>query len=755
MKAITIDVRKSLTIGILLLGIPVLSLAQFIPQGHDGACPSRGLTGTMEPPSICIGQNLAKMVPSGHRQRDMIKHVPPSPPLTDNWILIDSWTDDIVLHSNTAYSVYFDPAAQSLSAVIPTNELNSLCWQAINRAPHWLRNDLFEQLTHITYEYFRDRMAQLIVDTPDPYVDEIAFCVAHVSRQLVGGGITPEDLLLENARSIYEADTYLDYVWLCDYGNSSDDDYWTTVRYRVKTAQGDTIEVELEREYYYWFIVHPRLSDEFPVYVDPNSGQYQPPPTGKFWRDYLFNHADEGYPLLRDAMAGCQVLWSNLHNNGTPANGAVGSVTQWINDVMDWGAGSERPIQPNRIYHLHCGNCGEYSDITAAAGRVCLIPTVCTIAFTNDHTWNEFWDGHWFQWEPVNNMVSDTLAYEAWGHEFPTVINYNGDGSVETVTERYCSGSADLNITIIDAFGTPVDGVKISMESQYLYGGMDYCTWAFTNSDGFTTLKIGENRDIYLRLDSPVGHYPSGSGQVVLAVDSALAGITYEWTYQLGGVEIQPVLPATEPPNPSNRYHLEVSLEMPTEIIRDIIWSNSEFSQPSEFGTVDFVMLDGVNFQDFQAGEASYGFQIGRHTGSGQISFTLPTDSAWYAVISNVDRVANSSYVTVAVNLYEDSEQGIGSRMVAMKPEVFWLGQNYPNPFNPMTTISYNLPMAGLTRLALYNLLGQEVAVLLDSYQGAGLHRVVVDGSRLASGIYLYKIETGNCQATKTMTLIK
>jgi hypothetical protein len=709
----------------------------------------------MERTSICIGQNLAKMVPPGQAiSRVPARPIPP--PLTDNWVLIDSWTDNAVLHPGTAYSVHFDPATQHLNAVIPTDDLDDTCWQAINRAPRWLRNDLYDQLTHITYLYFRDRMAQLILNTPDPYVDEIAFSVAHLSRQLVGSGIVPEDLLLENVHSIYEADAYLDYVWLCDYGNSNDDDYWTTARYRVKTADGDTIEVEMDRYYYYWFILHPRISDEYPLYIDPNSGQYQPPPTGKFWRDYLFNHADTGYPVLREAMANCQVLWSNMFNNGTPANGAVGLVTQWINDVMNWGAGTERPIQPIRIYHLHCGNCGEYSDITAAAGRTCLIPTAGTIAFTNDHTWNEFWDGHWYNWEPVNNYVNDSLAYEGWGHEFPAVINYLGDGAVQTVTERYCSGTADLNITITDAFGTLVDGVKITLVSQYIGGGLDTCTWAFTNSDGFATVKIGENRDIYLRLSSAVGNYPATPGQVVLVVDNAQAGATYEWSYQLGAVEIQPVLPGTEPPNPADRYHLEISLEMPYEIVRDIIWMNSEFSQPYPNGTVDFVMLDDTNFQQFQAGQASYGFEIGRHTGSAHISFTLPTDSAWYAVISNVDRVANSPYLNVSVNLYIDSEQGIGGdRQVAMKPEVFWVGQNYPNPFNPMTTIGFNLPAAGPSRLAIYNLLGQEVAVLLDGHLSAGFHRVTFDGSRLASGTYFYRVEAGTSQEVKTMRLVK
>jgi len=714
-----------------------------------------GITGLSDQVQMqCVGEDLAKtgaaeqITPKGPE-----KSAPTFP--TDNWILLDSWSNQMVIQAGDYYAVYFDPGTQSLNEAGPENVLNDTCLQAIARAPRWLRDDLRDQLTKITYEYFRDRLAQLILDTEDPYVDEVAFCVAHVSRQMVGGGLVSGSLIVENAVSIYDADTYLDYVWLCDYGNSGDDDYWTTVRYRVKTALGDTIEVELDREEYYWYIVHPRLSDEIPLYIDPSSGQNQPPPSGVFWRDYLFNHADPGYPLLREAMADCQVLYSNLWNNGTPANGAVGLVTQWINDVMDWGAGAERPIQPVRIYTLHRGNCGEYSDITAAAARICLIPSKCSMAFTNDHTWNEFWGERWLSWEPVNNYVGDSLAYYGWGHRFPAVFNYRGDCWTETVTERYTMGQADLNITVTDAWGTPVDGVEITLQSDAIWGGLYHCTSAITNCDGFATIKIGAERDIYLRLDNPIGSYPSTPGAVVMVVDNSVAGETYEWTHELSLVEIQPVLGAPDPPNPTDHYLMEIAFQIPSEIGRATIWTNSEFAKLMEPGLVDFAVMDAPNFEDFQAGEASYGFEIAQYHESGHISFTLPTDDAWYAVVSNTDRVVDAQCVTVSVNLYVDSEFGVEPGSVAQKPDIFRLSQNYPNPFNPSTTISFNLPQAGHASLSIYNLLGQEVVRLLDENRLAGLQTIRFDGSNLASGTYFYRIESGDFQAVKTMRLVK
>ena len=74
-------------------------------------------------------------------------------------------------------------------------------------------------------------------------------------------------------------------------------------------------------------------------------------------------------------------------------------------------------------------------------------------------------------------------------------------------------------------------------------------------------------------------------------------------------------------------------------------------------------------------------------------------------------------------------------------PSAFALEQNYPNPFNPSTVIPYALPEGGLVRVKAYNVLGQEVATLVDGYRGAGNHVTVFDARTLASGVYFYKLE--------------
>ncbi len=89
------------------------------------------------------------------------------------------------------------------------------------------------------------------------------------------------------------------------------------------------------------------------------------------------------------------------------------------------------------------------------------------------------------------------------------------------------------------------------------------------------------------------------------------------------------------------------------------------------------------------------------------------------------------------------------------KPTDFALYQNYPNPFNPQTTIKYAVKTASQVRLAVYNVLGQEVTVLVDETKQIGIHSVVFDASKLSSGIYYYQLNTGQGSFTKKMMVIK
>ncbi|MFA7228407.1 MAG: T9SS type A sorting domain-containing protein [Melioribacteraceae bacterium] len=88
-------------------------------------------------------------------------------------------------------------------------------------------------------------------------------------------------------------------------------------------------------------------------------------------------------------------------------------------------------------------------------------------------------------------------------------------------------------------------------------------------------------------------------------------------------------------------------------------------------------------------------------------------------------------------------------------PSTYTLDQNYPNPFNPSTTIRFTTPEAGFVSMKVYNLIGQEVASLINREMSAGIHTVNFDASKLTSGIYFYSINSGKFSATKKMILMK
>ncbi|MCB9357372.1 MAG: T9SS type A sorting domain-containing protein [Calditrichaeota bacterium] len=83
------------------------------------------------------------------------------------------------------------------------------------------------------------------------------------------------------------------------------------------------------------------------------------------------------------------------------------------------------------------------------------------------------------------------------------------------------------------------------------------------------------------------------------------------------------------------------------------------------------------------------------------------------------------------------------------------LNQNFPNPFNPETNISFTLPVATDVSLRVFNLLGQEVATLVNGVQNAGTHVVSFDGGNLTSGVYIYRLEADGFSATRKMVLMK
>ena len=115
----------------------------------------------------------------------------------------------------------------------------------------------------------------------------------------------------------------------------------------------------------------------------------------------------------------------------------------------------------------------------------------------------------------------------------------------------------------------------------------------------------------------------------------------------------------------------------------------------------------------------------------------------------------NGQYIAFARSLAPPLLPKPGIAQQALVPADFELSQNYPNPFNPTTTIRYAVPTDANVSLAVYDMLGQKVAQLVEGPASAGYHDVQFDASQLASGIYVYKLQAGSFVQTKKMLLVK
>ncbi len=144
----------------------------------------------------------------------------------------------------------------------------------------------------------------------------------------------------------------------------------------------------------------------------------------------------------------------------------------------------------------------------------------------------------------------------------------------------------------------------------------------------------------------------------------------------------------------------------------------------------------------------SIGFKTGKGTTSEPQNYSFVDNTGEMNSVSLVYRLKQVDFNGTA---NYSSELFVKS----IAPIHFSLGQNYPNPFNPVTTINYSIAKSGQVTLKVYDVLGREVATLVNGFQPANNYRINFDASKLASGIYLYKLKAGEFIQTKKMILIK
>ncbi len=675
---------------------------------------SRGAT-VAEPaamPVVADDHDRTRVIP---RLEDLLDEAaPPLSPSRDRtedpaWDLVDSVSRQQLLLEGEHLAVKFDHAGENLVTIAPARSLTDSARQAVDRAPDWVKRELEDQFNRLDAS-LQDTLAGLILDAEDPYVDEIAWSVAHLSTtDLTHPDFRPQ-LIVDNAKLLYRVDRDVDYAEIVDYGDSSTGgDYWSTIRYKVK--EGEEInEYEVPRDIYYWYVVHPRGSDELPTYIDVTAdsnicwilcdrdGVPADPPAGRFWREYFYgcDTDDDGTidspcptyydeqcdndhdgtkdgpcPVMRDMLRQVHVLWEMKKDVEGPTNGAIGQVSDWVHRMLGrWGDKDWcRPIQPMVIYYCQDGNCGEFQDMQTAAGRTALIPTIgVDAAPACDHVWNEFWERRWIEWQAEDGQIDHPEGHDGWKGGGAGVHAWRGDGMTWSDSTKHYTDWCTLEVTITDADGYPVDGALVQVGSEK---ATDLCdnhdnpvevVRGLTGADGKVSFILADSnepncRRFYVHVHTDTEDYPASGWTEV--IHEPEGGMTYAWDHQFTSFTIPhlAVSPAADPSDPDRDWLLEVSWSVPQSHGHGTGYhAGMHYRQVFEPGDADFFLADQANYDLFTSGDAFEAFEIAEDSGSGDVSFTVPrSDDDWYAVWSNGAVMNFSQVVDATVRLYHNN----------------------------------------------------------------------------------------------------
>lgn len=181
-----------------------------------------------------------------------------------------------------------------------------------------------------------------------------------------------------------------------------------------------------------------------------------------------------------------------------------------------------------------------------------------------------------------------------------------------------------------------------------------------------------------------------------------------------------------------------------TSFLADVSGSNVmlQWTTATELNNLGFEVQRKTDQAEFEA--------IGFVSGSG-----TTTESRNYFFTDS--KLANDQYIYRLKQMDYDGAFSYSEEIIVEvdAPAEYSLEQNYPNPFNPSTNINFSLAEAGVVKIAVYDMLGQKVSVILDEFREAGYHTMTFNASDLPSGTYFYTLETPQFRQTKKMILTK
>jgi uncharacterized Ntn-hydrolase superfamily protein len=289
-----------------------------------------------------------------------------------------------------------------------------------------------------------------------------------------------------------------------------------------------------------------------------------------------------------------------------------------------------------------------------------------------------------------------------------------------------------MHTVYLAASGEPLaDRLMKTLEAAKIIGADTRCASRGTSSQsGFVkVVRIGDGNNPYLQLvvpDTPVGTDP---------ID-VLRGQFDTWKASLFNV-VDPFLS-------------EVSVDQDTvpadgssQAVITIIPKNNS----------DTLLASGLEIILSNTGTGMLGNVVDLGDGTYQATITAPTTAGTDTIAATVISGGDTVNLSARPVIYYTASTSIGE--APLSPDQFLLYQNYPEPFNQSTVISFIVPELSLVKLVVYDVLGKEVATLVDGELTPGTHKVEWTAENASSGTYFFKIKAGDFSQVRRMTLMK
>jgi hypothetical protein len=689
--------------------------------------------------------------------------VTPSPlARPDGYVLADSIEAHLFLPAGERYVVHFDPDRRALKDTLLPYELTPTAVAAVEASPTWVRLDMENNLRQLSVSK-QNQLGDVLLGLDDPRtIDEVAFQIAHLPKGVFTYGTFEPGLMEINAELMYAIDSELQFVEIVDY-DLGGGDFYSTTRYRT-VVEGDTTEIEIPPEMYYWWVMMPKVSDEMPLM---DASVYN-----MFWREYLYYANDTGYPLLQEVMQPVEVLWDGIRQDwsgGRPFTDtmlAVDAIGNWCSETVPFAASGNRPIQPSQIAHEHDGNCGELQDLLCAAARTCLIPCACAMDILEDHVWCEMWLEDWYPYQidlggGPTHIANPGIAYDSdygGGKDVSCIWSWRNDGYTYDVVSRY-SQVCTLSVYVEDLNGVPVDNAGVIIASEFYYSpyALYRGTWGETGKDGTVRFILGNNQNYYVQVLTSVGNYPATGYASIIT--GSVPGEHYYWSWtapdgirELNMVEVAPGIDAP--------FVIEVEYELPYDVQsgRDYYASPAGwYAENLPDGSLTFFIADQPNYGRSHFNLQFDAYAVSQGASSHHVQFHVPSVEEHFVVFSGDERHGLTARGDFKVRLWIDDTVGVPDNADVASVS---LSRPSPNPLSRTTTLAFSIAERGLVALAVYDARGALVRRIVNEALPPGSHERAWDGRNdegcpVASGVYFARLEAEGATDERKVVVLR